>query len=96
MALDAWCVLFIIFAQSMARGSGIFTCTPSLDLLVYTVATDDNDASQRFRRSAETNGFNVKVIACILCNCKRSLAPVKFGLVVTLRVILVEDKKFDF
>ena len=32
-----------------------------LDLLLYTVATDDNDGYQRFLRSADFYGYNVTV-----------------------------------
>ncbi|EUB62621.1 Procollagen-lysine,2-oxoglutarate 5-dioxygenase 3 [Echinococcus granulosus] len=62
MSLGVLYVLAIIFRQSLARGSSSFSCILFLELFVYTVATDDNDALQRFQRSAETHGFNVKVL----------------------------------
>ncbi len=33
-----------------------------LELLVLTVATDDNDALQRYKRSANLYGYNVKIL----------------------------------
>ncbi|VDO09861.1 unnamed protein product [Rodentolepis nana] len=44
-------LLFPIITTSLAR-----------ELFVYTVATDDNDAFQRFKRSADIYGYNVKVL----------------------------------
>ncbi|VUZ54893.1 unnamed protein product [Hymenolepis diminuta] len=45
------CLFSLIIAVSQAR-----------ELFVYTVATDDNDGLQRFRRSADIYGYNVTVL----------------------------------
>ncbi|KAM7543176.1 hypothetical protein Aperf_G00000010653 [Anoplocephala perfoliata] len=48
---EFWCVFYLIIAESLAR-----------ELHVYTVATDENDALQRFKRSADIYGYKVRVL----------------------------------